>query len=311
MAPNVCGKCGENLPENGNYATCSMCHNGLHLDKCSVKLKSWNALGVNQATWVCAPCRAKKREGSNSTSKDSDGEASEEDLEVSSLGVQKSILQKVNALLEMRDKLCSIESSMSFLATKYDAILTEVTGLREENKELKKEVETLKAKESSTRQLADDLVMEVSEMNQYGRRMNLEIHGVDMNGDIGKEDLNLALERVAKDINVKFDTKEIHQAHRLQTRRDGKPPTVLIQFWSKTSRDTWLTMGRKAKLPGVFFGENLCPQYRHLLREAKVKCRTLDYKFVWVKGGRIMVKRNENENNIIFIRCMDDLKKIR
>lgn len=312
MAPNICGKCGEKLPDNGLFATCSVCSNGLHLDKCSVKTKSWHSLGVNQANWICATCRSKKRDGSTSTYKDSEDDlASGEDFEVSSLGVQKSILEKVNALLDMREKLCSIENSMSFLATKYDALLNEVTGLREENKDLRKEVETLKTKETSTRQLTDNLVTEMAEMNQYGRRVNLEIHGVEIEGEAGKEDINKVLSTLAKNIQVAFDPKEIHQAHRLQARRDGKPPTLLIQFYSKTTRDTWLTKGRKAKLRDIFFGENLCPYYRHLLREAKLKCKTLGYEFVWVKGGRIAVKREENDKHVIYIKHENDLKKIR
>lgn len=311
MAPSLCSKCDEKLPENGNHATCSVCHNGLHLDKCSVKTKSWNSMGVNQATWVCYSCRLKKKGGSTTTQKESDGESSEDDLEVSSLGVQKSILEKVTCLMDMRDKLTNIEASLSFLASKYDALITEITGLREENKELKKEVETLKNKSSSSERQAEELTCELSELNQYGRRMNLEIQGVRVEGDPRRENLQAVLKEVAAEIQVEFDPREIHQAHRLQSRRDGKPPTILIQYYSKTVRDTWLQSGRRARLPNVFFSENLCPQYRHLLREAKLKCKTLGYKFVWVKGGQVLVKRDEAANNVIHIKCVNDLKKIK
>lgn len=312
MAPINCGKCGGKLPENGNHATCSSCSQGLHLDKCSVKTKSWNSLGANQANWVCQTCRIKKKDGSTSTNKESDVEVSdgEDEIEVSSLGIQRSILAKVDSLLKMKEQLSSIETSMTFLASKYDALLTEVTGLREENKELKNQVEALKNKGYATRKLADDLSFEVAELNQYGRRLNLEIHGVKVESG-QREDINVVLEKVAKEIKVEFDAKEVHQAHRLRPRRDGKPATILVQFYSKTTRDIWLTKGRKARVPNVFFGENLCPQYRRLLLETKDRCKTHNYKFVWVKGGRILVKRSESDTNVIYVSSLDDLQKIK
>lgn len=315
MAPKLCGKCGESLPDHGNYATCSLCQHGLHLDKCSMKTKSWNSLGANQGTWICLGCRSLKKDGStSSTPRKLPGDVDtgdDEDLEVSSLGVQRSILAKVDSLLEMKVKLDSIEKSMSFLATKYDALLEEVTKLREENKELRKDVDGLKNKETLTRQIAEDVSCEVAELDQYGRRMNLEIQGVTVEGDRRREDINMVLEQVANDIQVPFDPKEIHQAHRLQARNDGKPATILVQFHSRTTRDVWLEKGKKRKLQNIYFTENLCPQYRHLLRETKMRCRTLSYKFVWVKGGRILVRRDEAENNVITIKSMNDLNKIK
>ncbi|KAG8337061.1 hypothetical protein J6590_032514 [Homalodisca vitripennis] len=41
------------------------------------------------------------------------------------------------------------------------------------------------------------------------------------------------LQNVAKDVVVNYKPEDIHQAHRLQQRRDGKPPTVIVQYYAK------------------------------------------------------------------------------
>lgn len=311
-----CGSCNDKLPKTGDYATCSSCESRLHLETCSVKRITWNNMGTSkQAAWVCISCRRNKKGSSASQAEEDESEltsnAVDDDIEVSSLGVQRAILTKVNALMDMKGKLDSIENSMKFLAEKYDSLLEEVVNLRAENKELKKEMEDLKRKEGSTWELADKLSVEVAELDQYGRRFNLEIHGLKVEGDPRNEKLEDVLKKVARDIRVEYDNGYIHQAHRLQPRRDGKPPTVIVQFFSKVTRDLWLQHGRKAKIGNVFFNENLCPQYRLLLKEAKIRAKTHSYSFVWFRGGRILVKRRENDNNVIVIKTWGDLNKIK
>jgi regulator of replication initiation timing len=314
-APENCGSCQEKLPKTGDFAVCSGCGNGLHLDSCSIKRRTWNSLGQSgQATWVCSTCR-KSKKSSSSTKQDNESDEDEatasnpdSDLEVSSLGVQRAILAKVTSLMDMKGKLDSIETSMKFLADKYDSILKEVNSLRTENKSLKAELEALKVKESASSETISKLGTDLADLDQYGRRFNLEIHGLPMSSQ--NEDMVAVLDQVAQKIDVRFEPNQIHQAHRLQPRRDGKPPTVIVQFFSKTVRDTWLTKGRKAKITNVFFNENLSPYYRLLLREAKTRAKTHSYKFVWFSGGRVLVKKGENDS-ILVIKTNEDLKKIR
>lgn len=319
-AQGICGNCSSKLPTSGDYATCSSCEIGLHLGNCSIKKQTWNSMGpTRQAAWVCSSCR-KNKKGSVSQENGSEDDESgtgnvvsnvDDDLEVSNLTVQRAILSKVNTLMDMKGKLDSIEKSMGHLADNYDELLVEVKLLREENKKLKADVVTLKASEESTRVLAEKLCTELADLDQYGRRMNLEIHGVDVVGDPSRENIRQVLEKVAGDIGQNFNPGEIHQAHRLQPRKDRKPPTILVQFYSKSGRDNWLQKGRSARLKNVYFNENLSPYYRALLKDAKDRAKTHNYSFVWFRGGRVLVRREENDNNVLAIKTKADLKKIK
>lgn len=125
MASNslLCGNssCKEKLPKTGDYALCSQCNKGLHLDTCSgLKRRTWASMGTSaQSAWTCASCRKERK---NSSSRTPDPEDPDEDTEVSSLGVQRVILGKVNALMDIKVKIDSIDASMKFLADKYDTI---------------------------------------------------------------------------------------------------------------------------------------------------------------------------------------------
>ncbi|XP_046687281.1 uncharacterized protein LOC124372915 [Homalodisca vitripennis] len=249
---------------------------------------------ATQATWVCANCR-KQKKGSTSQLDDEENiltSNSDNTFEVSSLGVQRAILAKVNSLVDMRAKVDSIEESMKFIADKYDSLLAEVMGLRKENGELRARVEVLVKKEKSSKEVISNLSSDLADLDQYGRRLNLEIHGLKVVGDPREENLSNVLEKLSNDIGIDYKPEDIHQAHRLQQpRRDGKPPTIIVQYYSKTSRDLWLKNGRRAKISDVYFNENLCPQYRQLLREAKLRAKTHNFRFVWFSGGRILAKK--------------------
>lgn len=217
-AKQCCGNCNEAMPKTGDYAVCSVCGNCLHLDTCSIKRQTWKSLGVTgQSTWVCTVCRSKKK-GSTSqamdTEEDEPTQESEEDIEVS-VGVQREILAKVNALMDMKSKLDSIENSMKFMAEKYDELLREVSELRSENHNLKTEVEALKRSVTLNMESADYMSSEIADLDQYGRRLNLEIHGLRPEGELSQESLGVTLEKVAKDIGMAYSPVEIHQAHRL------------------------------------------------------------------------------------------------
>ncbi|XP_046689074.1 uncharacterized protein LOC124374987 [Homalodisca vitripennis] len=267
---------------------------------------------ATQATWVCANCR-KQKKGSTSQLDDEENiltSNSDNTFEVSSLGVQRAILAKVNSLVDMRAKVDSIEESMKFIADKYDSLLAEVMGLRKENGELRARVEVLEKKEKSSKEVISNLSSDLADLDQYGRRLNLEIHGLKVVGDPREENLSNVLEKLSNDIGIDYKPEDIHQAHRLQPRRDGKPPTIIVQYYSKTSRDLWLKNGRRAKISDVYFNENLCPQYRQLLREAKLRAKTHNFRFVWFSGGRILAKKGENDKDVLVIKSWNDLSKI-
>ena len=104
--------------------------------------------------------------------------------------------------------------------------------------------------------------------------------------------------------------EEVHRAHRLQQRKNGKPPTIIVQFFSRDTRDKWLGAGKKAKLRDVFFNENMCQFYRQLFYDTKDKANMYNYKYVWFQGGKILVRKKEGDRQVFVVKGYDDLKKL-
>lgn len=317
MAPKdskLCGNCKKDLPKTaGDFAHCKGCNASFHLDDCSVSSHMWKKLGkTGQDSWKCSSCKINTRKTSSSTAKDnkSDEEQESSDFEVSNIGVSKEILSKVTDLLTMKPQLSGIEKAVEFMAKNYDSLLKEVKGLREENKNLKKKVEVLEKKESDSREWMGQLESEVAELNQYGRRCNLEIHGLPVEGDPKLEDIHTVLSDVASEIGLDYRRKTVHKAHRLQQRSDGKPATVLVQFFSREVRDQWIQAGKRARLQGIYFNENLSAYYKQLLKDTKIKASACSYSYVWWQSGKILVRKAEGNRNVIVIKNRSDLSKL-
>lgn len=308
-----CMSCSKELPKSGDYAYCQGCSSGFHLDECSITTSSWKKLGkTNQESWKCVSCKTKTRKGTSSTSTGNPEEERDtsEDFEVSSAGVSREILTKVNQLLGIRKQLDNMEKSLDFLSSQYDEILKEVKALRDENSSLKKRVDELERKDSQSRAAVDQLEAEVADLNQYGRRCNLEIHGLPVSGDPRAEDVDTVLSNVAAKIGLRYSKEQVHKAHRLQQRNDGSPATFLVQFFSREVRDDWIKAGKKAKLTGVYFNENLCSYFKGLLRDTKFKARACNYSYVWWQSGKILVRKADGDRDVIVIKSRKDLTKI-
>jgi len=299
----MCGKCKLELPEDDNYAACRLCNLGYHFETCSMKASSWRGLGrPGQANWVCPSCRSKERSHSQSLEDDS---------------VADGISAKLDSLMQMKNSIIEIEKSMTYHSAHYEEILKELKDLRKENAGLKEEVNIMKRKQTASDAVISDLQDRLNELEQYGRRVNLEIHGVPVQGGrVEEEKTEEVVKELAKKINVDYAPREVHKLHRLQKRKDGQPPAIIVQFHSTVVRDNWLLAGKKARLTDedtrkkIFFNENLTRYYKGLLFDTKDRCKMYQYKYVWFSNGRIKVRKDENDRNILVIRNRDDMNRI-
>jgi len=296
-----CGKCKDDLPSDEEFATCRLCEEGFHFETCSMKLSSWKGLGKpGQGRWACPSCRNKEKSPS----------VTEEDSTLSD-----GVAAKLDSLLLMKKSIEEIEKSMQFQSSKYDDILQELKDLRAENKELREELKTARKKQVASDNTIKDLEERLNELDQYGRRVNLEIHGVPVS-DEGEENTENVIKELAKEIGVCYVPQDVHKVHRLQKKKDSNPPAIIVQFHSSCKRDEWLIAGKKARLTSrktgkkIFFNENLTRVYRSLHWETKERCKTYNYKFVWFSRGKLKAKRDENDRNVIVIRNRDDINKI-
>lgn len=97
-----------------------------------------------------------------------------------------------------------------------------------------------------------------------------------------------------------FSKDDIVAIHRLPAKQ-GAIPAVLVRFASVALKETWFGLCGKLRqlhdseiLPRLFFNENLTRANRRLFWLARVAAKANGYKFAWVRGGRIFVKKFED-----------------
>jgi len=186
----------------------------------------------------------------------------------------------------------------SLLTSKTQELREEIQSLRDENKHLRNCIKT----ESHAR---DDL-------EQYGRRMMLDIAGIP--GDTGDPNENLERKVLdyAKTINLDLQPSDIDKIH-----RRGKWRTdvmmlrrVIIKFTNSKARDRLFSMRRQMG-DGIFVRESLTLYRETLAYEARKLKREGKLVNTWVMGGKIWAIMNNANHNKVELRDAESIKSVR
>ncbi|KAH9382700.1 hypothetical protein HPB48_023256 [Haemaphysalis longicornis] len=219
----------------------------------------------------------------------------------------KSIHTKLDALLLLKTELSKLattvremEESVSFLSKRYDTVLVELKSTQEKAASREAELQSLKEVVQTQAHQLDQILREQNEAEQYSRKANMEIHGLTMGV---KENLSEWIAKLAETLEVpNFSTDDIVAIHRLPAKQ-GTIPTILVRFASVALKETWFGLRGKLRelrdddsdvIPKLFFNENLTRANRRLFWLARVTAKANGYKFAWVRGGRIFVKKFED-----------------
>lgn len=141
-----------------------------------------------------------------------------------------------------------------------------------------------------------------------------------------KADENLCeiVGKIGKHVNYNVDEDSIETITRVPTKLDKKPKNIIVRFKSKSVRDNFLMavkakriqQGGKAgfKLESIanqfYINEHLTTRNKILFKSARTIAREKHFKFVWVQGGHILVRKDET-SQILKIQAEMDLNKLR
>lgn len=167
-----------------------------------------------------------------------------------------------------------------------------IADLEEENKKLTNQLENVR--------------QEITDLNQYGRNRNIEIHGIqERNG----EDLKSLVHDTAKLLQIPCTLESIDVVHRLPQSNGSKRRPIIVQFTTRAVRNEWLKKRRTGLISNnlvkgsddqpLFVNVNLAPFKKELFWKARMAKRSLNYKFCWVNAnGDIYMKKNEDTSPI-------------
>lgn len=233
----------------------------------------------------------------------------------------KSTVESVMSehLRVINEQMLGFQEAMSFfnhlyedLKSKIEEKSTSVIELQKENAELK----------SSVRDLSERLCS----VEQNMREGNVEIVGVP---EFRNENLTNTILQLAKTVDSPINDEDIVHVTRVAkiNKQSDKPRSIVVKLRSPRKRDVLIAAvanfnrkNAKEKLSSqhlglggpkvpVFVAEHLTPANKSLHAATRKKTKEQGYKFVWVRNGRIFVRKDE-VSQAILIRSMDSLNLI-
>ena len=298
MSGSKCNKCNLAVPVDGDFVFCKGCDSALHYDSCS-GLKKTTYQGKSQEdknNWRCKPCRDLKKTGQTTPSGDS------QTFSFSDAGLDAIEDLKREFRESFKNFTCEITASNEKLLLKVNELEGTVTSLQKQVKE--KDI------------VIHNLSHQLYHLDQYGRNKNLEIENVEYKKEESVEEIVLNL---AKELSIDIVRSDIDAAHRLPSKDSKRPPKILVQFVARKKRDSFLAK-RKAGItsdrlvPGgnqklkIYINENLTLFNKELHYQVKLRAKENNFKFVWVKQGKVFVRKDES-NKSIKILSIEDIDK--
>ena len=220
--------------------------------------------------------------------------------------------EQLNKLIE--DIKTKFRASFNSLTEEFKKIKEEFMS---ETRELKESVRILKLQMIEKDVIIDSLVSQVNHLDQYGRHNNFELSNIQ---EVEGENVESIVLKVATALGIELVASDIEAAHRIPPRTaTTKPARVIVRLLSRKKRDLFLAKRKEVitnqhiglqSTQRIYVNDNLAPFYRELLWKSKIKAKEQDFKFVWFKNGKILVRKNENTRQALVINSFGDLDKI-
>ncbi|XP_047992793.1 uncharacterized protein LOC125231392 [Leguminivora glycinivorella] len=228
----------------------------------------------------------------------------------------------------IESKIDGVEQQVIDLNNKWSSLESRLAGMEERISTTEDKMETLSTLPSQIKDLQEQvacLKKENNERDQFGRQNNLEITGVPSRSG---ENLRTILNNICTKVGFVLDQSDIDCIHRIRVfsteakHQNLRPPSIIVRFTRRVRRDELLAAARArrglttadAGLDGpstnIYLNEHLTPANKMLLKRAREVKSELNYSYVWVKEGKIFVRKNDT-SRVIRIVSESDLLKLK
>lgn len=308
---DTCNACVKTITVRQSKLTCADCGLFFHGACYNMSKAEVECFNVDGLPFRCKPCASVRRKSLKFDADLQEGKMTLED-----------IMEKI---LEIGENQKKQEGSFNTSFESLNSKLDNNTKAIEENNSSLKECMKLVEKLTEENRMLNGKVMElekrVEEMEQYSRANTVEIQGVPMSQN---EDVVDVVKEVGKALDFNIKTSMIDTCHRMgrRTGPNNQPPGIIVKFVRRIDKEELLrkrrvkrtlstrhmTLAEPSDHP-VYINEALTPTRRRLLAEARRIKREKEYKFLWVRGGKIFMRKEESAS-VTQITCQADLSKL-
>lgn len=221
---------------------------------------------------------------------------------------------------EIRDSQKSCEKSFNdaFVAmdTRLEENTTAVRVQSEQNEKLFELIENLTADNGQLKKKVKVLEDRLEELEQYSRANCVEIQGIPL---APAENVLGILKDIGKALDMTITDTMVDACHRLGAKQNGNhPPGIIVKFVRRMDKEQFMKgrrvkstlstrhIGRTDDRP-IYINESLSPARRVLHALARKYQREKCFKFLWVRNGKIFLRKQENAP-VKLISCLEDLQ---
>lgn len=225
-----------------------------------------------------------------------------------------------NELQSIKEEVIALESSVEFLNENYENNKSDIAKYQESLSKLQKE-------NTQLNNCVHDLQIRLHVMEQHNRSNNIELQCVP---EHRHENLLSIVTQLSKVVSCEIKESDIHHCTRVaKTNKDDKRPrSIIVKFATPRIRDNLLAktinynkanpkdkintshLGIGGNKTPIYVIEHLSPMNKKLHAAARQVAKEKDFKFVWVKQGRVFLRKAE-DSEFIFIKNQETLDRIK
>ena len=167
-----------------------------------------------------------------------------------------------------------------------------------------KATDILKVEQQQLKKQVSQANRRVDNIERLLRSNNVEIQDIP---EKAKENLIDLAKDIGGVINFQLDESMIDTIFRVPSQVESKPKNIVIRFISKINRDHFLAAAKSARknsgdhkslrLRGLadkfYINEHLPSHTKFLLKQARETAKAKGYKFVWIQGGNVLMRKTE------------------
>lgn len=308
-----CKHCNRNINARNVKIQCKDCQGVFHAGCVDMTEEDVKFLQSGNEIWRCDICKKTRRESLRlETDTEDQGAKNEDVLKLSQEMRLESKKQLEHLERELGKSVNNCHEKIGDLLLKFDDQSKIIKSYEEKFEVIIQENINLKSKVKS-------LEGRLDEIEQYSRVNCLEINGVP---ELKNENILEVVKSIGKSLGVEITEEMIDASHRMGSKKDGKHRGIIVKFTRRIIKEELLGK-RKIKrnlnthdlnmknspAEVVYINESLSPARRKILNAARALKKEKGYTFVWVRDGRIFLRKNEGDP-VIVASTMDQLSSL-
>lgn len=166
------------------------------------------------------------------------------------------VRQLNDQVTKLDKKVAELTTSLEFTQREVDDLKSNAKEHEKEKKEDRSTIDTLNQRLQSSHLKIKELEEKVTYQEDYSRRKNLRISGLEERGDETWEQTAAAVTSLLES-KLQIPGIILERAHRVGQRRDARPRPVVARFARYGDRDAAIRRGRHLKGTNIYLNEDL------------------------------------------------------